>query len=71
MASAEELKVDALGSRVVSVRAGPVEGLRAHMGLRGFPAGLTPASGSGLDRLDLERHADGAGAQAALDEWPH
>ena len=71
MASAEELKVYALGSRrVVYVRAGRVEGLRAHLRSRGFLAGLTCVAGSGLDRLELERHANVAAAQAALDEWP-
>ena len=71
MASAEELKVYALGGRrVVYVRAGRVEALRAHLGSRGFPAGLTRVPTPGLDRLELERHANVAGAQAALDEWP-
>jgi len=71
MVSAEELKVYALGGRrVVFVRAGRGEGLRAHLGSHGFPAGVERTPGSGLDRLELERHADLGAAQAVLDDWP-
>ena len=52
MASAEELKVYALGGRrVVYVVAGRGEGLRAHLGSRGFPAGV--ARTPGFDRLEV------------------
>jgi hypothetical protein len=71
MARAEELKVYALGGRrVVYVRAGRGEGLRAHLGSRGFPTGVVQTPVSGLDRLEFERHADVVAAQAALDDWP-
>ena len=54
MARAEELKVYALGGRrVVFVRAGRGEGLRAHLGSRGFPTGAVHTPVSGLDRLEL------------------
>jgi hypothetical protein len=69
MTGAEELKVYALGGRrVVYVRSGGGEGLRQHLGSRGFPAGVAPAAG--FDRLELERHADVTCVQAALDDWP-
>ena len=71
MTGAEELKVYGLGGRrVVYVRAGRGEGLRAHLGSRGFPAGVAQMPGSSLDRLELLRHADVEAAQAALDDWP-
>jgi len=71
MTSAEQLKVYALGGRrVVYVRKGQGDGLQAHLGSRGFPTGVPQSQGSGLDRHELERHADGRGAQAALDDWP-
>jgi hypothetical protein len=71
MSVAKELKVYAVGGRrVVFVRVGGAEGLREHLGTRGFPAGLTQLEGTGFDRLELERHADVEEAQAALDDWP-
>ena len=70
--SAQELKVYALGSRrVVYAPAGHGEGLRAHLGSRGFPAEMAPQPvGSAFDRIELERHTDACAAQAALDDWP-
>jgi hypothetical protein len=72
LASAEELKVYALGGRrVVCVRAGQGQRLRDHLRSRGFPAGVTPTPAAGLDRLELERHSDPGTVQAVLDDWPH
>ena len=69
--SAQELKVYALGSRrVVYAPAGRGEGLRAYLGSRGFPAEVVRLP-AGLDRVELERHADPVAVQAALDAWPH
>jgi len=68
MSSAEELKVYALGGRrVVYVAAGRGEGLRAHLGSRGYPSGVAQAPG--FDRLELERFADAEAVQAVLDHW--
>jgi hypothetical protein len=68
MTGAEELTVYALGGRrFVYVGAGRGERLRDHLGARGFPAAVVPAAG--YDRLELERYADLAEAQAALDDW--
>jgi hypothetical protein len=71
MPVAEELKVYAVGGRrVVFVCAGMAEGVRDHMGSRGFPAEVSRTPGPGLDRLELPRHANIEEAQAVLDTWP-
>ena len=56
--------------RVVYAAEGRGEALRLQLGSRGFWAEVARTPGLPLERLELERHADVAAAQAALDDWP-